>query len=291
MGNEKGFTLLELLLVIFILSILALGAVSLVETSEDQLRFEDTQSRLEQLRAAIVGTHRLTGYVVDLGVLPDDVESLVRIGDADAFGAVLPEFDGASLDDVDAVRLLKGWRGPYVSLPASTDPSGASFRDGWGNISLVGDAAHHGWNDLDPTADPFELTSYGSDNGVGGVGDYDRDQTLQIVAADWKVNLADWSVELRNASGGDLELFVSVLYYEAGAWKRVDGESATIDDGASAPLSFGDQSVPIGRHLVLVVKKNGVGDVPYEDGSGRYVARKISFPARTVPAPLSLEVP
>jgi prepilin-type N-terminal cleavage/methylation domain-containing protein len=300
MGSDDGFTLLELLLVIFILSILALGAVSLVETSDDQIRFDDTQSRLEQLRAGIVGTNgrtaRLRGYVVDMGVLPGDIESLVRRGDADAFGAVLPEFGGSALDDHDAVKLLKGWRGSYVALPGSTDPDNVRFRDGWGTISLVGDALHHGWSDLDPTAEPFEITSYGADGGPGGTGDYDGDQTLRIVKDDWTVNLADWTVELRNASGGELELYVTVLFWENGTWKRADSGSATIADGTSETVAFGDETVPIGRHLALVVKKNGVGDVPYEDpdaGSGAcpYVARKVSFLARNLPAPLTLEIP
>ncbi|MHC4932682.1 MAG: hypothetical protein ACYTGV_10890, partial [Planctomycetota bacterium] len=220
---------------------------------------------------------------------------LVRIGSAGAFGAVRPEYGGTALDDVDAVRLLKGWRGPYVALGPSTDPSGVPFRDGWGNVALVDDALHHGWNDFDPTGNPFEISSLGSDGLPGGAGDYDRDLTVRVVADDWKVNLADWSVAVSNTTGGDLTLKIAVLLYSAGSWSGVESGSRQVDAGNTETLSFGDTTAPIGRHLALVVKVNGSGDVPYKisgvgTGENPYVSRRVSFFARRTPEPLALEV-
>jgi prepilin-type N-terminal cleavage/methylation domain-containing protein len=300
MRRQAGFTLLELLLVVFILSVIALGAVSLVQSSDDQLRFEETQSRLRLLRSAILGesgpAQRLVGgHVADLGTLPDDVESLVRVGSADAFGAVRPEYGGTALDDVDAVRLLKGWRGPYVALGPSTDPSDVPFRDGWGNVALVDDALHHGWSPFDPTSNPFEITSLGSDGLPGGAGDYDRDLTIRVAADDWRVNLADWTVEVTNSSSGDLTLKIAVLVYSAGSWSGVESGNRQVDAGSTEALSFGDKTVPIGRHLAIVVKVNGSGDVPYKisgvgTGESPYVSKRVSFFARRTPESLALEV-
>ena len=48
-ADRSGFTLVELLVVVFILSILALTGLAMKETADSQHRFEDTQSRLRAL--------------------------------------------------------------------------------------------------------------------------------------------------------------------------------------------------------------------------------------------------
>ena len=51
-GTESGFTLLELMLVVFILSALALTASAFVDNHDDQFRFEDTRRRVPSIDRA-----------------------------------------------------------------------------------------------------------------------------------------------------------------------------------------------------------------------------------------------
>jgi type II secretory pathway pseudopilin PulG len=305
MRDDGGLTLLELLLVVFILSVAALSVVSLVDRTDEQIRFDDTRGRLRRIRQAIVGPEAdaagprlLWGYVADLGVLPDDIESLVRIpAGADAFGSDEAVFDpdpGASGDEIELDLMAKGWRGPYVTLPPSTDPASVRFRDGWGNLSATDDDLHHGWSDLDPTANPFEIVSPGAD-GLAGGARYDADVAVEITGDDWRVDLGGWAVDVRNGSGGEVELRVSVLVYENGSWTRRDSAQGAVADGETGSFAFdGGTQVPLGRHLVVVVEDSdttaGNGETPYNHPGGPYVTRRVDFWPRTNPPALTLEV-
>ncbi|MHC4972579.1 MAG: prepilin-type N-terminal cleavage/methylation domain-containing protein [Planctomycetota bacterium] len=306
MRHDGGLTLLELLLVVFILSVAALSAVSLVDRTDQQVRFEDTQGRLRQIRRGILGPEDpadgprlLWGYVADLGALPGDIESLVRLpAGMDTFGSRAARFDpdgSVSGDEVDLDLLAKGWRGPYVTLPPSTDPTTARFRDGWGNLSAVDDDLHHGWNDLDPTANPFEIVSPGADGLAGGTGDYDADAAVSIGSDDWQVALAGWSIDVKNSSGGQVDLRVSVLVYAGGSWTRRNSAQAAVADGATGTFAFASgATVPLGRHLVVVVADSdateGNGETPYNHPGGPYVTKRVDFWPRTHPATFTLEV-
>jgi len=89
-GNRRtsGFTLLELLLVVFIMSVLAFSAVSLTETmdsSQDQYRYERAKNQAAELKKAIINrveTQQVVrGFVADVGALPANMTEL-------AFGVV-----------------------------------------------------------------------------------------------------------------------------------------------------------------------------------------------------------
>lgn len=289
MRNDGGLTLLELLLVVFILSVAALSAVSLVDRTDQQVRFEDTQGRLRQIRRAILGPETdaagprtLWGYVADLGVLPDDIENLVRPSGAASFQAVDVEFDGTALT---GLPLWKGWRGPYVTLPPSTDPSNARFRDGWGNLSATDDDLHHGWNDLDPAAAPFEVVSFGADGSTGGTG-YDADVAVQLADSDWQVPLGGWTVDVLNTSGSQVDVRVSVLVYKNGSWSRETSTQDQVLHTETRTLTFSTGSVPLGRHLLIVVDASGSTETPYTP----YVTRPVDFWPRTNLPGLTLEV-
>jgi hypothetical protein len=290
--RERGLTLLELTIVVFILSALALSTVSLVDQTDHRYRHEDTQGRLLQLRRAIVGepgAATLGGFVVDLGVLPDDVASLVHApAGAESFGLKQPEFN-ASI--TLAAGLPKGWRGPYVALPPGGDPANARFRDGWGNVSRGAsgdpdatlDAGHHGWNDLDPSATPFTVTSHGADGAAGDAGqtDFDADISIAISRNDWQVDLSSWSVDVLNASASDATVFVSVLVYENGTWTRLDSTATAIPAGTTESCTFpADTQAPIGRHLLVVVDDSD--KEPFGHPSSQFT-RQVSFPPRGLP--------
>jgi len=83
--NKRGFTLIELVLVIIIAGILAGVAVRKLSTSAETARYEHTKKELEVLAEAMVGNPRLFsggartdfGYVGDVGSLPPNLDALV----------------------------------------------------------------------------------------------------------------------------------------------------------------------------------------------------------------------
>jgi len=122
--QDKGFTLVELIIVMILVAILAAVAVprflDLITPSRENI----TRHRLEELRRAMVGnpdtvaggTYSARGFRGDVGRFPTAAEGLQAL-------AVKP----ASVSDWN--RYTKtGWNGPYVD--ASNDEY---LRDAWGN--------------------------------------------------------------------------------------------------------------------------------------------------------------
>lgn len=85
-SNQKGFTLIELVLIILLLGVIASVAVRNMSTSVNTAQYEHTKKELDQLAYAIVGNpHVYTngsrtdfGYVGDVGALPPDLNALIQ---------------------------------------------------------------------------------------------------------------------------------------------------------------------------------------------------------------------
>ena len=83
--NNRGFTLIELVMVIIIVGILATVAVRKMSTSLDTAKYEHTMKELNALAQAITGNPNLYtdgsrtdfGYVGDVGSLPPNLDALV----------------------------------------------------------------------------------------------------------------------------------------------------------------------------------------------------------------------
>lgn len=296
--DARGFTFIEMLVVVAILSGIAMLAWSTAGEADHQRRHEDTQQRLQIIRRAVLGVTepaydgqaRLSGFVADNGVLPANLAELVAAPSGfDLYLARQAQFDpdpdaASCLDNTGASNigdpLFKGWRGG--SLPIA--PGADRFRDGWGNHSIVSaadDTDNHGWGVPTPVG-TMTVTSRGLNN-VASLTDtgYDADIALTM---DGRVDLNGWQVTIANrhatatlpASGS---LRVSVLAYvntaTGGKWKRVTSSQVLttgIAPGASAVVSFnglcnngstgGDSIIPLGRHLVLLIADSDttVGD-------------------------------
>lgn len=295
-----GLTLLEMVIVVFILGLVAASAVSLTGGIDQQFRYEQTRSRLTQLRSAIIGAggvglggdRPLSGYVVDVGLLPADIDALVNdptaADETDAFERFEPiapvydptpeadeqtgrMFNNDSGDEVElgapGEKLGKGWRGPYLQ----TDPSGAGrrlFRDGWGNVDPVAsqDLANHGWLvRADAEGDSLTLTSLGlngaDDSGAdpASVAAYDADLSETIGPDDWLLSPAGWAVTVVNQSGSAVEnLRAVLLVYRAGRWQHIASgkPAAPIAAGGSGRVFIDDEAgeVPVGEHLLVLVE-------------------------------------
>jgi len=205
--QQKGFTILELLVVIGLLGIVAVASTSLLEDNgyieDKELKAKQTynENSLPLVRKAIIGDSNrtlngeaeLSGFVADMGRLPNCLRELLEPLDCnDDIGNA----NNLVLWGQDAeTHIWSGWNGPYLQgLPAA---GGLKFRDGWGNLGktfnpLIAtpanyDTRNYGWlfgtGAADGTAcedavvtqpNPNNLTlqSCGQDEQVGGEDDY-----------------------------------------------------------------------------------------------------------------------
>ncbi|MCC6737835.1 MAG: prepilin-type N-terminal cleavage/methylation domain-containing protein [Planctomycetia bacterium] len=140
--RSAGFTLVEMIVVLFILVLLATVAVTSTENLVDQSRFDSSRSTLRAAEVAVLGDESLrnpdgtllnTGFVADVGRLPK------RSADADSGKWLselwLPTFKTYIVDTPagdSEVRVGAGWRGPYLRLPIGGD----RLQDSWGAAFL-----------------------------------------------------------------------------------------------------------------------------------------------------------
>lgn len=169
--TQRGFTLVELLIVLVILVATTTIALRSLGGVTERQAFDRTQQQLEEVRVAIVGTldrHGAftPGFLSDMGRLPapsGDPDRLLRDLWVLPAGAVPHRLAVDSIDP--AVRLAVGWRGPYVQLAPGSD----RVLDGFGApLELV--VSQGVWS----------ARSLGADGLVGGTGfDTDAEVVLQ----------------------------------------------------------------------------------------------------------------
>jgi len=171
--HSRGFTLLELVVVVAVLALVANLATEYLVRVTDQNRYEASRERLEKLRYAIIGDDSrtsngqpdLVGFVHDMGRLPIELAELYREPrdcDPDTSG---DQVCGATFDA--KLGRTVGWRGPYLSEQDAQ-------RDGWGNR----------W---DYDAHSGRILSVGADGVPGGEG-YAADLEVRIRQPDYRID-------------------------------------------------------------------------------------------------------
>jgi len=182
LSRRGGFTLLELLLVVTVLSAVAWMSLGVVGNNADQVRFEGTRNRLQAIRRAIIGDTSRTingqpevrGYVADMGRLPENLQELTTQGSQPDYGKD------------EATKLWRGWNGPY--LPPGFGATG-SYLDGWGNND---GSSNFGWSLAFDTPNTGDLTvqSLGRDGAADGAepelydADYPAPDAAPLIDAD-----------------------------------------------------------------------------------------------------------
>ena len=158
-ARPKGFTLIELILVIVLIGILAGLAANLMANALDQSRTDATLGTLQNINFAIAGNPALVangvrnsfGYVGDMGVLPGTLTDLRTSPCACPW-----TYDAASGTGY-------GWNGPYIDTKQNDSGTYLYTLDGWGNALDYSN----------PPVAPLlagQVRSRGSDNAVGGSG-------------------------------------------------------------------------------------------------------------------------
>jgi len=116
-GRQKGYTLVEMVLVVIIIGILAAIAFRSLGTTLDVSRTEETKAEMERLAYAIAGDPNLVsggsrtdfGYIGDIGALPPDWDALVTN----------PGY--------------ATWNGPYIADEFNSGGNDYTFKfDAWG---------------------------------------------------------------------------------------------------------------------------------------------------------------
>jgi len=197
-SRQQGFTLLEIVLVLFLLGLMASSTLFLTQNVEDQAKYEATKNRLNMIRTAIIGdTSRtingrpeISGFAADMGRLPECLRELLSPVDCNNVGLTTWDQDNDS-------QIWAGWRGPY--LVGNSEISGQlHFRDGYGNSgdgSAIGsdDWQNSGWI-FSESLGSLSFVSNGFDISVDTDDVPNPDVTQELISSfDHQVTLgSDW---------------------------------------------------------------------------------------------------
>lgn len=272
---QAGFSLIELLVVVAVLSAVAWVALGAVEGDTNAIRDSATRARLQEIRRAIVGRADLalnggpmvSGYVADVGRLPQCLEALQsQSADCDGDG----DADAPAWSNVGNM-FSHGWRGPY--LVANGDDG--AFFDAFGNEG--GAADDYGW-EVDATAATFDVVSRGRGRGLDADDGLNDDIAMtQIVEADHLVDIAPVvirSADIDNSAGAvDIIRCIGVMSPDP-----ADPHSVAVAIVTAAPLvvSAGDVgafsvavpgglTLPIGRRTAFLFHAVNDGAVTGDD--------------------------
>jgi len=116
MDGGRGFTLMELLVVLLIIGVLSTVAIRTIDATRDRALFDQTAEEMKELAQAVVGNPELLtdgrrvdfGFYGDVGRMPVDLRELVESSDPN-------------------------WRGPYIRRGLAGDSVGYLY-DAWGDM-------------------------------------------------------------------------------------------------------------------------------------------------------------
>jgi len=117
MIDRRGFTLMELLVVLLIIGVLSTVAIRTIDATRNRVLFDETTAEMKDLIEAVVGDEDLMaegrrvdfGFYGDMGRLPEDLQELV-----------------------ENTTSSPNWRGPYFRRELAGDSLGHLY-DAWGN--------------------------------------------------------------------------------------------------------------------------------------------------------------
>jgi type II secretory pathway pseudopilin PulG len=240
MANKEGFTLVEVLMIVAMISVLAVASFSVLTSNVDQDRYDSTLKRMLQIRTAILGDENggpsgnRFGYLGDIGGYPDIDAGISAI--LSPPGTLIPWTINTH------AKFGSGWNGPY--LPDLELFSGSYLKDGWGNDFIYS-----------ADTDPITLTSFGADAAPGG-SELNSDITLlfPIAMSKTKVHgVIQKSGTPWNGKG------VIEINYPDGATGKIIQQTFTIAPGTSGEFRF--ENIPPGERSVTLYLPDQIAPV------------------------------
>lgn len=248
-SSKQGFTLIEILVSIAMMSVLTTVALTTMGSVVDDARFSQTTREIEQIRNALVGeTQRLEtglrknyGFLGDVGALPTTAQGLsVLFSEGAASSAGLSMWSVHS-----SYGIGSGWKGPYLTNTDDQDYT----RDAWGNAYVYANTG--GTN--------ATITSYGADGVAGGTG-FNQDIVVSIPTDVIRGRLLGYVVTAQgDVTGADQVPYSGNAYIELRYANGSGGlavQSTSISVGNSGRYSF--SNVPLGIGALLVYIPNSV---------------------------------
>lgn len=234
-SSESGFTLVEVLMVVVLISVLAVASLQLFGDSDQDARYQETLSRMARVREALIGNPDLKvdgartsfGFLGDIGALPQDDSGL---------GALLDNSGGYPPYSMDSgAHAGAGWNGPYLG---SGDASSLLVNDGWGRP-------------LQYTVSwPFSatLTSYGKDGAPGAPGGTVYDQDIVITIPESMTSAMVYGFVCQNSGPFNADADVELGFPDGkGSLMR---PSLRVSAGQNGQFQF--KGVPFGIHSISV---------------------------------------
>ncbi len=248
--GQSGFTLVEIVVVIAVISILASMAVPFASKMLDSARETSTRQRMQDINKAIVGDPATGtyGFVGDMGRLPTGTATtaLTQLNTRAAQPASV----------AGQLGVLIGWNGPYVT--SGFDAAGV-MNDGWGRplrygpaptaLAVVPDTGNY------PALLAGQIYSVGADRVAGSADDIlflpapsapvNINGRLLVNVFAWDCTVAQFVSNPKVATYPGIVASVTVYYANNGA----QGNLVLSAPAASPPYQFGP--MPAGMHAVV----------------------------------------
>jgi len=220
--RSRGFTLIEVIVVVAVLSILASLALPYAAKFIDIARVESTRRQIEELHRAVVGDPKgpTAGYLGDMGALPASLDPLNTQG-------------GQPGRTYGPLGVKHGWDGPYMKFGYSAR---AYLVDGWGKDLRYNNPG------------PGQIRSDGPDRTPGTPDDIIYPPSAVVPSGRLLVNLYVWRTDntssqyvLNPQPGAFVGMQASVqAYYSLNGARSAVPLSAGIPPGpAGPPYSLG----------------------------------------------------
>jgi prepilin-type N-terminal cleavage/methylation domain-containing protein len=304
-AHQQGFTLLEMILVVFIMGTLATISMSFIESEDSQWRYDESLRKMAMVRDAVLKVRDyksqqiMSGFVFDNGKLPDNTgpfDQLIGSGSLQTFEEKKPYYlynsgnssvrlsDVANNNDIE-LTLFKGYRaGAYL---ASGLDSNNDLLDAWGTNFLV----------TTPSTPPSYSVKLALHTAP-----YNNQPGFSLTEHDWAISVSELNIQGININNTGLvaltdDITIALFIYQnssltgVGEWViyKSDEIKSNIPTGVSTYLLTkkaangvpekmitSTDRIPAGTHLLTIISSNKMATTP-TDGDISYPIDKPAF--------------